>query len=60
MVVALAGSYSSNTTPSLGTSIWHGCGPTRTKKKKNKLIIPRTGKDVEELGLIHISSVNAK
>ena len=31
-----AGSYSSNSTPSLGTSICHGCSPKNTKKKKKK------------------------
>ena len=31
-----AGGYSSNLTPSLGTSIWRGCGPKKTKKKKEK------------------------
>ena len=32
--VAVAGSYSSHWTPSLGTSIYFGCGPNKTKKKK--------------------------
>ena len=27
--------YSSDSTPSLGTSTCHGCGPRKTKKKKN-------------------------
>ena len=30
------GSYSSNSTPSLGTSICHRCGPKKAKKKKSK------------------------
>ena len=34
VVVAVAGSYSSNSTPSLGTSICRGCGPKKTKKKR--------------------------
>ena len=34
--VAEAGSYSSNLTPSLGTSICRGCGPKKQKKKKTK------------------------
>jgi len=29
-----AGSYSSDSTPSLGTSICHRCGPKKTKDKK--------------------------
>ena len=32
--LAQASSYSSNSTPSLGTSISHSCGPKKTKKKK--------------------------
>ena len=32
VAVAVAGSYSSDSTPSLGTSICHGCGPEETKK----------------------------
>ena len=31
-----ASSYSSNLTPSLGTSICHKCGPKKTKDKKKK------------------------
>ena len=34
--VAKSGSYSSDWTPSLGTSIRRGCGPKKTKKKKKK------------------------
>ena len=30
------GGYSSDSTPSLGTSICHGCGPIKGKKKKEK------------------------
>ena len=30
--VVWAGGYSSDSTPSLGTSIYHGCGPKKTKK----------------------------
>ena len=39
VAVALAqtDNYSSDLTPSLGTSIWHGCGPKKDKgPKKNK------------------------
>ena len=37
VAVALAGSYSSNSTPRLGTSICHTCGPkNKTKWKKEK------------------------
>ena len=35
-VVAQAGGYSSNSTPSLGSSICHGGGPKKQKKKKKK------------------------
>ena len=34
--VVLAGSCSSNLTPSLGTSMCHGCGPKKEKKKVYK------------------------
>ena len=33
-----AGSCNSNSTPSLGTSMCHGCGPERTKDKKKKFL----------------------
>ena len=33
---AVASSYSSNSTPSLGTSICHRCRPKKTKKRKEK------------------------
>ena len=36
VAVVWAGSCSSNSAPSLGTSICHGCGPKKTKKKKKK------------------------
>ena len=35
--VAVAGNYSSNSTPSLGTSICCGCGPKKTKKTKYEI-----------------------
>ena len=38
VAVAVAGSCSSNWTPSLGTSICHGCGPKKKKKKKKKML----------------------
>ena len=34
VAVAVAGSCSSDWTPSLGTSICYGCGPKKKKKKK--------------------------
>ena len=34
--VAQAGGYSSNSAPSLGTSICHECSPKKDKKKKKK------------------------
>ena len=36
MAVAEAGSCSSDSTPSMGTSICHGCVPKKKKKKKKK------------------------
>ena len=36
VAVVWAGSYSSDLTPSLGTSICRECGPKKTKKKKKK------------------------
>ena len=36
VAVAWAGGYSSDWTSTLGTSICLGCGPKKTKKKKNK------------------------
>ena len=36
VAVAVASSCSSNSTPSLGTSICHSCGPKNQKKKKRK------------------------
>ena len=36
VAVVSAGSYSFDSNPSLRTSIWHGCGPKKTKKKKKK------------------------
>ena len=34
--VAQAGSYGSDSIPSLGISICHGCSPKKTKQKKEK------------------------
>ena len=40
VALALAGSYSSDLTPSLGISVCHGCGPKKKdKRQKNKLYI---------------------
>ena len=36
VAVAYAGSYSSDLTPNLGTSVFHGCGPKKDKTKPNK------------------------
>ena len=36
LAVVYASSYSSDSAPSLGTSICRGCGPKETKKKKEK------------------------
>ena len=40
VAVVQAGCYSPNWTPSLGISICSRCGPKKTKKKKNHLLIP--------------------
>ena len=37
MTVVYANSYSSDLTPSLGTSICHRCGPRKTKRKKKPI-----------------------
>ena len=36
VAVAVAGSCSSDFTPSLGTSIWHGCSPKKQKRKRKE------------------------
>ena len=36
MAVVQVSSYSLDSTPSLGTSICHKCGPKKTKEKKKK------------------------
>ena len=36
VAVVKAGGYSSDSTPSLGTSICHGCGPKKTKNNNKK------------------------
>ena len=36
VAVVQASGYSPDSTPSLGTSIRHKCGPKKTKKKKKK------------------------
>ena len=41
VAVEQAGSYSSDSAPSLGTSIRHGCGPKKTKKKNFFLSVQR-------------------
>ena len=38
VAVVQAGTYSSDLTLSLGTSICHGCGPKNTKDKRKKEI----------------------
>ena len=38
VAVAWAGIYSSNSTPSLQTSICRGCSPKKPKKKKNEIV----------------------
>ena len=35
LAVMETGSYSSDSTPSLGTFIWHTCGPKKQKKKED-------------------------
>jgi len=36
VAVAVADSYSTDSTPRLGTSIYHRCGPIKQKKKKER------------------------
>ena len=36
MAVAKAGGYSSDLTPSLGTSVCGGCGPKETRRRKRR------------------------
>ena len=38
VAVVQAGSSSSNSTPSLGTSMCHSCGPEKPKKKKKVVL----------------------
>ena len=38
VAVAVVSGYSSDSTPSLGTSMCHRCGPKKKKKKKSHLI----------------------
>ena len=52
MAVTEAGSYSSNSTPNLGTSICHKCGHKR--KKKEKCNISKQGR---LLGLLEASAL---
>ena len=37
VAVVLVGSYSSDSTPSLGTSLCHRCDPKKTEKKKKDM-----------------------
>ena len=43
VAVAQASRYSSDSTPSLGTSICHKCGPKKTKKKKRAVGLRKVG-----------------
>ena len=38
VAVAWVSSYRSDSTPSLGTSIYHGCGPKKEKEKSTPLM----------------------
>ena len=42
VALVYAGGYSSDLTPSLGTSICHLCGPKRPKKKKKNPYVHRS------------------
>ena len=55
VAVALAGSYSSNSTPSLGTSICCGGDTKKTKKQKSVWIHLKggRGKALHSLSLFH-------
>ena len=49
VAVAVAGSFGSDSTPSLGTSIYHGCGPLKERERKIILNL----KDVLEIKSAH-------
>ena len=53
MAVAVAGSCRSSWTPSLGTSICHGCGPK--KKTKKNFFLKKKGEAAVGLVLISLS-----
>ena len=53
VTVAWTGSYSSDSTPSLGTSICSRCGPKKKKKEKPHL----TGKETNTERLCDLSKV---
>ena len=62
VVVALAGGYSSDSTSSLGTSIYHRCGPKKKKNPPNSVIkknetmpFTTTGMDLEIIILSEVS-----
>ena len=55
VAVAVAGSYSSDSAPSLGTPMFHGCGPKKKKEKKKKK--KKRGKKKEK-GRTEISEKN--
>ena len=54
VAVAVAGSCSSDSTPSLGTSICHRCGPKKTKKKKKGEINKKTNPDISQMSITMI------
>ena len=51
--VAEAGSYCSNSTPSLGTCIYRGCGPKERQKNKITVITAMTDVTERATGLCH-------
>ena len=58
--VAKASGYSSDLTPSLGTSICQGCGPKKQKKKKKKRIKEGTSNQTDQADVGRKSFLNYK
>ena len=48
--VAVASDYSSDSTPSLGTSICHGCSPKKTKRRRRRRKRRKRGREEEGRG----------
>ena len=62
VAVAAAGRYSSNLTPSLGTSIYHGRGPKKKAraKKRHNLGVPAVSLQCQDTGSIPSTAQRVK